>query len=199
MNPEKQIPSDLKPIVDFHGGWDPGILFGARLAQAALKAMNRRKGDKDLFVISENSRCHLDSIQWVTGCTLGGRKLIVKDFGKTALSLIDRNTGKGVRVYLKRGCPPEEFGSRLHKGLSREEAREIVREMAFKLLSEDLDSFIGVQQITLAEPAPPAPFPATERTVCSACGERVMDGLISGPEGQQKCRNCAGKSYYNVV
>ncbi|MFH0802562.1 MAG: formylmethanofuran dehydrogenase subunit E family protein [bacterium] len=198
MTNVNEIPSDIQPIVDFHGGFDPGIVLGARLAQAALKAMNRRKGDKDLFVISENRRCHLDSIQWVTGCTIGGQKLIVKDFGKTALSLIDRNTGKGVRVSIKRGCPPEGFGARLNRGLSREEAREIVREMAFSLLSQDLDSYILIQKISLAGPVPPPPFPATERAICSVCGERVMDGLVSGPEGEKKCRNCAQESYYSV-
>jgi formylmethanofuran dehydrogenase subunit E len=198
MKNEQKIPSDLQPIVDFHGGFDPGILLGARLAQAALKAMNRQKGDKDLLVVSENRRCHLDSIQWVTGCTLGGQKLIVKDFGKTALCLIDRNTGKGVRASIRRGCPPEGFGTRLHRGLSREEARQVVRDMAFSLLAEDLDSYILIQRIHITEPLPPPSFPATERTICAACGERVMDGLVSGPEGGQKCRNCSQESYYSL-
>lgn len=199
MNKEREIPPDLQGIVEFHGGFDPGILYGARLSKAAMKAMGRKKEDKDLMAIVENKRCHIDSVQCITGCTLGGKRLIVKDFGKTAILVVERESGRGVRASLKPGFPPPGFSKKLHKGLTRDEARTVAREMALDLLKYPLEDYIVIERIQITEPLPEAPFPATEITYCAKCGERVMDELVNHRDGKDFCKNCSGESYYRIL
>jgi formylmethanofuran dehydrogenase subunit E len=37
-----------------------------------------------------------------------------------------------------------------------------------------------------------------QKSVCSACGEYIMDGREIITEGKTLCKNCAGQSYYRV-
>ena len=81
----------------FHGYPAPGILIGGFMVEEA----KRHIPEGILYdAISETSWCLPDSIQILTPCKTGNGWLKVVDFGIYALSLYDKYSGKGVRVFL---------------------------------------------------------------------------------------------------
>jgi formylmethanofuran dehydrogenase subunit E len=81
----------------FHGFPAPGVILGGIMVDAALRHMP----PKVLFnALSETNKCLPDAIQLLTPCTIGNGWLRVHSFGRFALALYDKETGKGVRVFL---------------------------------------------------------------------------------------------------
>ena len=60
----------------------------------------QRSEDEEIVAIVENDACSADAVQVITGCTFGKGNFIHKDYGKMALTLLSRNTGRGVRILL---------------------------------------------------------------------------------------------------
>jgi formylmethanofuran dehydrogenase subunit E len=87
----------LNLVKSFHGNLAPGLIIGGFMVDLAMK--NLPEGI--LYdAISENSSCLPDAIQLLTPCTIGNGWLKILPFGRYALSLYDKYTGAGVRVYL---------------------------------------------------------------------------------------------------
>ena len=108
-SPELKQPIDQKKIgvytfdeyvqiaTRFHGYPAPGILIGGFMVEEAKS----RIPEGILFdAISETSWCLPDSVQILTPCKIGNGWLKIVDFGIYALSLYDKLSGEGVRVYL---------------------------------------------------------------------------------------------------
>ncbi len=81
----------------FHNYPAPGLILGGYMVEEA----RRHIPEGTLFeAISETSWCLPDAIQMLTPCTIGNGWVRVMNFGLYALSLFDKHTGKGVRVWL---------------------------------------------------------------------------------------------------
>jgi len=81
----------------FHGYAAPGLIIGGFMVQSA----RRHIPEGVLFdAIAETSSCLPDAVQLLTPCTAGNGWLRVHDLGRYALSLFDKRTGAGVRVFL---------------------------------------------------------------------------------------------------
>ena len=88
--------------LDFHGHRCPGVAIGYRTAQLAMELLcSDRSEDEELIAVVENDSCAVDAVQVITGCTFGKGNLIFKDYGKQALTLADRTSGKAVRVAMR--------------------------------------------------------------------------------------------------
>jgi len=84
-------------IKSFHGNVAPGLIIGGFMVDLAKKHLP----DETLFdAISETSACLPDAIQLLTPCTIGNGWLKVLNFGRYALSLYEKYTGEGVRVFM---------------------------------------------------------------------------------------------------
>src|SRR3974390_3475300 len=84
-------------IKSFHGSLAPGLLIGGFIVDLALQ--NLPEGE--LFdAICETPVCLPDSVQLLTPCTIGNGWLTVLDFGRFAVTLYEKTSGQGVRVYL---------------------------------------------------------------------------------------------------
>ena len=61
--------------------------------------------------VAETAKCLPDAVQILTPCTLGNGWMRVLNLGRYALSLYDKYTGEGVRVWvdLDRLAPYEEI------------------------------------------------------------------------------------------
>jgi formylmethanofuran dehydrogenase subunit E len=87
----------LKLVKSFHGYPAPGVVVGGIMVEAA----RGRLPDGVLFdAIAETRNCLPDAIQILTPCTIGNGWLQVINVGRYALSLYDKYTGNGVRVFL---------------------------------------------------------------------------------------------------
>ena len=87
-----------------HGHKCPAMPLGLRAGAAALDALGvSRSTDGQLEAILELgdghcSHCFADGVQMVTGCTFGKGNIRKLGFGKFGLTLVDRTTGRRVRV-----------------------------------------------------------------------------------------------------
>ena len=81
----------------FHGFAAPGVLIGGFMVDLAYQHLPK----EGLFdAISETPKCLPDAIQLLTPCTVGNGWLTVMNLGRYALTLYDKRTGEGVRVFL---------------------------------------------------------------------------------------------------
>ncbi|MFA7165057.1 MAG: FmdE family protein [Desulfoplanes sp.] len=84
----------------FHNYPAPGLLIGGYMVAEAMHHMP----EGTLYeAISETSWCLPDAIQMLTPCTNGNGWMRVEDFGVYAMSLYDKCTGEGVRVWMDLG------------------------------------------------------------------------------------------------
>lgn len=87
----------LRLISNFHSYPAPGLIVGGYMVEMAKRHMP----PKVLFdAISEAASCLPDAIQLLTPCTVGNGWLKIVNLDRYALSLFDKYTGEGVRVFL---------------------------------------------------------------------------------------------------
>lgn len=172
----------------FHGHICPGIVLGTRLTLAGLRelGMNPNEHNRNLIVFMEIDRCGTDAVQAITGCTLGHRTLKFRDFGKFAATFVDLPTGKAVRIAVSEKNRAEH--DRLEPG-----------EVLTLLAECPEEEILKIERISIHVPENDIPGFPKGKAVCSACGERIMDGREVIADGKTLCKNCAGKSYYQVL
>jgi formylmethanofuran dehydrogenase subunit E len=175
----------LERVKDFHGFPAPGVILGGIMVEAA----RRQIPSGVLFnAISETNKCLPDAIQLLTPCTIGNGWLKVYSFDRFALSLYDKDTGKGVRVILD---------------IDRMEAWPEIKTWYFKLKSKDevelsdlLDSIArGGEALCSVRPVQLRPVLLEKvkrgpRAVCPRCRE----GYPANDQGL--CLACQGQSPY---
>jgi formylmethanofuran dehydrogenase subunit E len=84
-------------VKSFHGNLAPGLVIGGFIVDLALQ--NLPKGDF-FDAICETPVCLPDAVQLLTPCTIGNRWMTVVDLGRFAVTLYEKQTGEGIRVYL---------------------------------------------------------------------------------------------------
>ena len=93
-----QIFQELRAAVkNFHGYSAPGVLIGCYMVEEAKRHI---KENVLYDAICETSWCLPDAVQMLTPCTIGNGWLRIYEFGLYAVSLFDKYTGRGVRVFL---------------------------------------------------------------------------------------------------
>ena len=101
----------IEDCVRFHGHMCGGVAMGYVMSRFAMEQIGAAPGDP-LYCRVEFQNCMTDAVQCVTGCTVGKGNLVVRPIGKRAMTLVRRDTGKGVRVTAEfdglQGATPEE-------------------------------------------------------------------------------------------
>lgn len=90
----------LEEIARFHGAPAPGVVIGAVMVGWARERIGP---EVEADAIVETERCLPDAVQLFTPCTLGNGWLRVLDWDRFALTLYDRFSRRGVRVWLDAG------------------------------------------------------------------------------------------------
>jgi len=80
----------------FHGFAAPGLLVGGFMVSKAIKHF---PAGVLYEVLCETSKCLPDAVQLLTPCTIGNGRLRIISLGRFALSLFNKDTGSGVRVF----------------------------------------------------------------------------------------------------
>jgi formylmethanofuran dehydrogenase subunit E len=180
----------LGMIKDFHGHVAPGVVLGGFMVDLAYR--NLPPGQY-YDAVSETRSCLPDAIHLLTPCTVGNGWLRIVDSGRFALSLFEKYSGQGVRVYVD--------GQKLEKWPE-------LKTFFFKMKpKKEQDSKALLEEIRLAGATVLAIQPvvvdlksiaSSERrvfSVCPICGEGYP-----GTDGES-CLSCQGKapySYFNV-
>ncbi|UCB44121.1 MAG: formylmethanofuran dehydrogenase subunit E family protein [Dehalococcoidales bacterium] len=176
----------IEMIKAFHGHVAPGMVIGGFMVDLA----NRNLPQGEYFdAICETRACLPDAIQLLTPCTVGNGWLRVVDLGRFALSLFEKYTGDGVRVYVnsrKLDDWPEIKAFFFKLTPKKEQDSEaLIAEM-----NRAHTSILGVQKVTIDLNA----IKSSRRdvfTTCWLCGEGYPenDGEI--------CLGCQGKAPYS--
>ncbi len=103
----------LTEALAFHGHKCWASTAGVRLGLAAMHALDvERAGAKELHAIVEigdhhGGMCFGDGIQFTTGCTFGKGNIEKSGEGKFAVTLVDKATGRAVRVAYRPTLQPQ--------------------------------------------------------------------------------------------
>lgn len=104
MSNEREI---LMKALEFHGHRCWASVAGVRAGLAALRVLGvKRAGGRQLQAIVEigedhGGTCWGDGVQYATGCTLGKANIEKTNWGKLAVTLVERASNRAVRVSYK--------------------------------------------------------------------------------------------------
>lgn len=172
----------------FHGYAAPGIILGGFMVDLAMKNLP----DGELFdAVCETTACLPDAIQLLTPCTLGNGWLKVFDFNRYALTMYNKENGRGVRVALStsavRAWPNiNEWFFKLKPKREQDSQR---------LMEEIRDAGCSICKVEQAQVSPEVLRQKSrgDVAVCTLCGESFRTqgaGTV--------CRACHGEAYYRI-
>jgi formylmethanofuran dehydrogenase subunit E len=87
----------VERVKAFHGYSAPGVIIGGFMVDLAYRSLPE-KGLWD--ALCETPKCLPDAIQLLTPCTVGNGWLTVVNVGRYALTLYNKESGEGVRVFV---------------------------------------------------------------------------------------------------
>jgi len=176
----------LERITAFHNYPAPGLILGGFMVDLARRGLP----EGTLFeALCETGACLPDAVQLFTPCTLGNGWLRLEDLGRYALTLYDKHTGQGFRVWLdpaKLGPWPEIAGWFLKLKPKKDQDSDRLRQEIFQ----------AGEAILSVAPAQVGPEHVGKRSkgsiaVCARCGEAVQQSFL----GNQR----AGALYRDVT
>jgi formylmethanofuran dehydrogenase subunit E len=168
----------------FHGHLSPGLVIGIFMVDLAEEILG---SPRLVDVVVETQLCLPDAVQIMTPCSYGNGWLQVKDWGKFALTLYDKDRRDGVRVYLdmekvKNYPNIYHWYLRDKNGIDNSQVVSEVMEAERAILSWER---VRVQ----APPKEKGPV-----VTCPVCGETYPAG------NGELCPKCSGRDdYYRVI
>lgn len=186
-----------------HGHICGGMPLGFRAARRALEAMG---GERELnmarlvFVETGTGHaagCFADGVQMASGCTFGKGLIERTQYGKWALNLVERDSGRAVRVSVRPGVMHASFSSpfvqQRKQGVAPTEiALDISKPLVEKLLDRSDEELFEVSAI-FDYPLPARVAPTFNLVDCAICGEAVAENKARLKDGQVVCIPCSGQ------
>jgi formylmethanofuran dehydrogenase subunit E len=188
----------------FHGHKCPAMPLGLRAGAAAMNRLGvERAPDGQLAALIELGEghcgtCFADGVQVITGCTFGKGNIRKLDYGKWAVTLIDKKTGRSVRVSVKAetmaGNKKTEFMQNYRqKGVPASQVpAEVVDPLIAKVLAAPEERLFAVGEV-VNHPWT-EPVPSFESFVCERCGEMVAEPYGRLRQGKMVCVPCQTKT-----
>ncbi|MFO7840360.1 MAG: FmdE family protein [Desulfosalsimonadaceae bacterium] len=178
----------LETIGGFHGFAAPGLVLGALMVDLARTLISTdEEAGAATDAIVETRHCLPDAVQLFTGCTIGNGRIKIMDWDKFALTLYDRQTLAGCRVWFdieKAGTWPE-----LYNWYMRLLPREAMpASVLIEALFEADSAVLSYRAVTVTN------YYNREKkktiNICAGCGEPypAWQGSL--------CRACQGEGYY---
>ncbi|RMG56190.1 MAG: tRNA CCA-pyrophosphorylase [Acidobacteria bacterium] len=178
----------------FHGHKCPAMPMGLRVGDAAMRALGvERAKDGQLVALVELgddhcATCFADGIQVITGCTFGKGNIKKLHYGKWGVTLIDKKSGRAVRVTPKAEAMLASkespfFRDYREKGVPASEVPpEVVEPLIERVMSAPDEQILNIGEVhNYSWEDPPHSFSSF---VCDRCGEMVAEpyGRILGDE-----------------
>ncbi|HOX16645.1 MAG TPA: formylmethanofuran dehydrogenase subunit E family protein [Smithellaceae bacterium] len=178
----------LHLVKSFHGNLAPGLIIGGFIVDLAMKHLP----EGEFFdAVCETPVCLPDAVQILTPCTIGNGWLSIVPFGKFAVTLYEKYTGQGVRVYLdteKLNKWPEVRDWYLKKKKKSEQNPDLL----LKQIKEAGHGLLSMQRVQI-EPEKVRRKKMGPVGVCPVCGEAYPS------KHGEKCMNCQGETPYSSV
>ena len=184
----------------FHGHKCPAMPMGLRVGAAAMNKLGvERATDGQLVALVELGENHCaacfgDGIQMVTGCTFGKGNIQRLNYGKWGLTLIDRASGRAVRVVPKTEAmlankQSEFFKNYREKGVPASQVpASVVEPLIAKVMGAPDEMLMNIGE-PFTHPLPKK-VESFAGIVCDLCGEMTVEGY-GRPLGNKKvCVSC---------
>lgn len=186
-----------------HGHKCPGSAMGLRAGVAAREALGVAfDANKELQCYvstgpTHPAHCFIDGVQVGTGCTYGKGNIEKLNYGKNALTLVDMESGRKVRVSLD----PEWFGHALENSPFIAERKEGVEPMDIdaeitdsaveSVLTMPEDDLLTVGDVEEIEPDGETGHGSFYWEHCDECGEVTFEPGLRVVNGDTVCAECA--------
>lgn len=176
----------IEMIKAFHGHVAPGMVLGGFMVDLAYQ--NLPQGEF-FDAICETRACLPDAIQLLTPCTVGNGWLRIIEMGRFALSLFEKYTGDGVRVYVD-SSKLDDWHEVKAFFFKLKPKKEQDTEVLISEMNQAHTSIFSIQKVTVDLDA----IKSNRRdafAVCPLCGEGYpkADGDI--------CLGCKGEAPYS--
>jgi len=186
-----------------HGHKCPAMPMGLRAGQAALQALGvERAMDGQLTALVEIdsdhcATCYADGVMMATGCTFGKGNIRKLGYGKFVLTLIDKKSGRSVRVatrneVIKRN-QESEFIQFRKKGVPASKiAAELIDPAVDFILAESDENLFKIDPVHEVKLTPARPHDFNTH-ISEECGEVMVERYARIKNGKKVCIPCAEK------
>jgi formylmethanofuran dehydrogenase subunit E len=183
-----------------HGHICPAMPLGIRAALEAMQALGvGRARNKELHVIMENgpshaALCFSEGVQMGTSATFGKGEITRTNEGKNAFSLIDKKTGKGLRVSINYGffekMMNSEFVNKRKAGIEPYNIdRNLPITMIQNMLRTPTEAIFSISDITTYElPSAKGSFNYYQ---CTRCKEPLYEPGVRLRDNEFVCISCS--------
>jgi len=187
-----------------HGHICGGMPLGFRAGLAALKKLGcKREFNMSKLVFVETGEghaagCFADGTQMATGCTFGKGLIQSTEYGKWAMTLVDKETHKAVRVSVRpeviKGAFNSPFVKMRSEGVEAADVPlNIGKGMVENIMKKTEDELFTISEVFDYD-LPKAAKPTFELLTCHKCGEAVAANKARVKDGESVCIPCSGYS-----
>ncbi len=187
----------------FHGHKCPAMPLGLRVGAAAMNKLGverAKDGQIVAFVdLGEDhcATCFADGLQVIMGTTFGKGNIKKTHKGKWAVTLVDRATGKAVRVTPKaeamlQNKQSDFFKNYREKGIPASKVpNEVVEPLINNVINVPEEKLLNISELFDYNLEPHKDSFAG--FVCEECSEMTVEGYGRIKDGKHVCIDCAAK------
>ena len=174
----------IEQVSSFHGYLSTGAFIGIQMLNIAKRVLGADP-DEQLYVTCETYSCLPDPFQILAGCTIGNKKLNIRDYGKMAVVVNkrakdDQMLVRSVRIVLDPAKTAQY--PRLHEWYMK--TGKVPHEEAISLLIDAGESVYTYEIMDIELPEKPEKRIA----LCDKCGESFVQ-----KNGGALCLSCMEK------
>jgi formylmethanofuran dehydrogenase subunit E len=191
---DEHLAALLQQSAALHAHLCPRQVLGVRmgLLGGRLLGLDVPQTGKRLLAFVETDGCAADGVAVATGCTVGHRTLRVIDFGKVAVTLVDTETERAVRI-----TPSPRSRTRALDYAPDARSRWHAQLAAYQIMPDD--ELLIARPVVLRVSLEALLSKPGRRVTCEACGEEIINEREVVHEGTVLCRACAGERYYDPL
>jgi len=200
------IKKDIDKALEFHKKNALGLIIGVYMVDYALELLDGIYPDRNSYTLNalcETRVCLIDSIQIMTGCTVGNKylKLNAMKNGRYALILYNRDTSLGYRVYIDLSKIDKEKYPQLYAffAKTRDYKNAVRKELSKATIEEFYTVERGIFSYQKVKVNVPAKDPLEPAKICEICGESYL--FLEKPLNPERdiCPYCEQKLLKNEV
>ena len=175
----------IERVSSFHGYLSTGAFIGIQMLNIAKRVLDADPGEQ-LYVTCETYNCLPDPFQILAGCTIGNKKLRVKDHGKMA-AVVNKKAQDGQKIVssVRIVLDPSKTAQypRLHEWYMK--TGKVPHEEAISILMDARESVYTYEIMDIELPEKPEKRIA----LCINCGESFVQ-----KNGGALCLECTEKN-----
>lgn len=188
----------------FHGHKCPAMPLGLRVGAAAMNKLGverAKDGQIIAFVdLGEDhcATCFADGLQVIMGTTFGKGNIKKTLKGKWAVTLVEKSTGKAVRVTPKAESMLANkqsafFKEYREKGIPASQVpADVIEPLVAKVIDAPEENLLNISDVF--EYKLPQHADSFNGFVCEDCGEMTVERYGRIKDGRQVCIDCAEKN-----